>query len=161
MISCTKRTINIPSSLSSSSSSSSYLISQVNHLTIVVQQVFEHIFSSSFFLLLLPHIYFIPHLQTTFNMQLTLALRQALLATIVLSPGFITGLALPWDVNSGLALRDTLLSELAHIPHLHKIRQGDEFASGMCMIQKEKRKEKNIVRVSRLLILEMYIYIYI
>lgn len=57
-------------------------------------------------------------------MQLTKTLRQSLLAAVVLCPAFISGLALPWNVNSGLSVRGTLLSELAHVPYLNKIRSG-------------------------------------
>lgn len=64
-------------------------------------------------------------------MQLTKTLRQSLLAAVVLGPTFIAGLALPWNANSGLSVRGTgtLLSELARVPHLNKIRQGG-FTSG-------------------------------
>lgn len=43
-------------------------------------------------------------------MQPTTALRDAIVATIVLSPAFITGLSLPWNFHNALAARAPTLS---------------------------------------------------
>lgn len=43
-------------------------------------------------------------------MQPTTVLRDAIVATIVLSPAFITGLSLPWNFHNALAARTPTLS---------------------------------------------------
>lgn len=63
-------------------------------------------------------------------MQPTIALRDAIVATILLSPAFITGLALPWNFHDALATRTSVLSggtvdALVHEVRAHKESSGD------------------------------------
>lgn len=55
-------------------------------------------------------------------MQPTIALRDAIVATIVLSPAFINGLSLPWNFHNALAARAPVLSGGIDHAFAHEVR---------------------------------------
>lgn len=62
------------------------------------------------------------------NMQPTTALRDAIVATIVLSPAFINGLSLPWNYKNALAARAPVLSGDIDHASINEVRTNADAA---------------------------------
>lgn len=61
-------------------------------------------------------------------MQPTIALRDAIVATIVLSPAFINGLSLPWNFHNALADRAPVLSGDVNHASVNEVRTNADAA---------------------------------
>lgn len=76
-------------------------------------------------------------------MHPTIALRDAIVATIVLSPAFINGLSLPWNFHNALAARTPALSGDIDHAFAHEVRANADATVNTHSNEERAKSDKN------------------